>query len=316
MYRVLDLYHQHGQSLGLTLYAGKEGVKRSIKVPEVHRPGLALTGYLKAHCGKRLLVVGKIEISYLKDISSKKRHDCLKAILKYPLPAIIIARGYLPPAELVYLCEDLKVPLFRSKMITTPLLNQLSMLLNEEFAPYTTLHGTLVDIFGVGVLIQGKSSVGKSEAALGLLERGHRLVSDDIVHVHVREGTYVEGKAAELTQNLMEIRGLGIINVAHLYGAVCVRSHKAIDTVVRLEIWDDQTAYDRVGLDVEYCEILKIKVPQQILPVRPGRDVVQLLETIALNFRLRKMGYNSAKELKTKLLKEIERKHKRVKQAK
>ncbi len=174
----------------------------------------------------------------------------------------------------------------------------------EEFAPSISLHGTLVEVFGVGVLIQGNSSVGKSEAALGLIERGHRLISDDVVRVKRKEN-YLTGCGPELTRHLMEIRGIGIINVAHLYGAVCVRPDKGIDIVVKLEEWDDQHFYDRVGLDEKYVDILGISIPYHVLPVKPGRDVVLLLETIALNHRLKDMGYNSAKEFNSKLLETI-----------
>ena len=160
-------------------------------------------------------------------------------------------------------------------------------------------------------MIQGDSSVGKSETALGLIERGHRLITDDIVKVRKREGGYLEGFGAELTRHHMEIRGIGIINVAHLYGAVCVRDHKSIDIVVKLEAWDDHNFYDRVGIDEKHCDILSVKLPFHILPVKPGRDVVLLLETIALNHRLKRMGYNSAKEFNSKLLEMIASKQKK-----
>jgi HPr kinase/phosphorylase len=191
------------------------------------------------------------------------------------------------------------------------LLSRITFLLLEEFCPSVTLHGTLVETFGVGVLIQGESSVGKSEAALGLIERGHRLISDDVVRVKKKEGSYLMGSGPELTRHLMEIRGIGIINVAHLYGAVCVRPDKAIDIVVKLEEWDDQHFYDRVGLDEKFIDILGISVPYHLLPVKPGRDVVLLLETIALNHRLKDMGYNSAKEFNSKLLETISRRQRK-----
>jgi HPr kinase/phosphorylase len=184
----------------------------------------------------------------------------------------------------------------------------MTFLLNEEFSPTVTCHGTLVEAFGVGVLIQGDSSVGKSEAALGLIERGHRLISDDVVRIRLREGPYLEGSGPQLTRHLMEIRGIGIINVAHLYGAVCVRDSKAIDLIVKLENWDDKRFYDRVGLEEKYRDILEVKIPYHVLPVKPGRDVVLLVETIALNHRLKGMGYNSAKEFNVKLLETIKKK--------
>lgn len=302
MYLVEDLFKRHGERLGLEIIAGKEGMKRRIKVPEAHRPGLSLSGYLKSHAGKRILIFGKVEIEYIRDLDPETRVQRLEAILSTPTPAVIIARRYRPPKELTMLCERYQIPLLRASMTTMNLLSKLTMLLTEEFAPSMSCHGTLVEVFGVGVLIQGDSSVGKSEAALGLIERGHRLISDDIVKVKKREASYLEGFGAELTRHHMEIRGIGIINVANLYGAVCVRDHKSIDIVVKLEVWDDHNFYDRVGLDEKFCDILGVKLPFHVLPVKPGRDVVLLLETIALNHRLKGMGYNSAKEFNSKLL--------------
>jgi HPr kinase/phosphorylase len=305
MYLVEDLYKRHGKRLGLEILAGKNGIKRVIKIPEAHRPGLGLAGYLKSHALKRILIFGKVEIEYLRDLAPETRLSRLDALLTNKTPAVIIARRYKPPKELVALCDKKNMPLLRASMITMNLLSKLTVLLHEDFALTITYHGTLVEVFGVGVLITGDSSVGKSEAALGLIERGHRLISDDVVRVKKREGSYLEGSGAELTKHHMEIRGIGIINVAHLYGAVCVRDNKSIDIVVKLEQWDDNHFYDRVGLEEKYNDILGIKVPFHILPVKPGRDVVLLLETIALNHRLKGMGYNSAKEFNGKLLEKI-----------
>lgn len=311
MYLVDDLYKRHGAKLGLELVAGKAGMRRHIKIPEAHRPGLSLSGYLKSHARKRILIFGKVEVSYLRDLDPETRVNRLESILSHSTPAVIVARYFRPPKELLQICEQLNIPLFRSTMTTMNLLSKLTLLLTEEFAPSMSIHGTLVEVFGVGVLIKGDSSVGKSEAALGLIERGHRLISDDIVKVKKREASYLEGFGAELTRHHMEIRGIGIINVAHLYGAVCVRDNKSIDIVVKLETWDDQHFYDRVGVDEKYCDILGVQVPYHVLPVKPGRDVVLLLETIALNHRLKKMGYNSAKEFNSKLLEMIALKQKK-----
>jgi HPr kinase/phosphorylase len=305
MYCVEDLYQQLSARLGLELIAGKEGMRRPIKVPEAHRPGLSLSGYLKSHAKKRIIILGKVEIEYINDLDPPTRVERLGAILGPDIPAVIIARRYRAPKELARLCDERNVPLMRTEMTTMNLLSRLTHLLTEEFAPSMNCHGTLVEVFGVGVLIQGDSSVGKSEAALGLIERGHRLISDDIVKVRKREGIYLEGFGADLTRHHMEIRGIGIINVAHLYGAVCVRDYKSIDLVVKLEAWDDHCFYDRVGLEEKFCDMLGIKVPHHVLPVKPGRDVVLLLETIALNHRLKAMGYNSAKEFNAKLLEMI-----------
>lgn len=311
MYLVQHLFEQHGKSLGLDLLAGLAGLSRRINRAEVHRPGLSLTGYLKGFVSSRILVFGKQEIEYLKELESSVRTVRLKSVLTSMTPAVITARGFKPPPELILLCEKGQIPLFRANATATNLLSRITFLLLEEFCPSATLHGTLVEVFGVGVLIQGESSVGKSEAALGLIERGHRLISDDVVRVKKKEGSNLIGSGPELTRHLMEIRGIGIINVAHLYGAVCVRHDKGIDIVVKLEEWDDQHFYDRVGLDEKFIDILGSSVPYHVLPVKPGRDVVLLLETIALNHRLKDMGYNSAKEFNAKWLEAISRRQKK-----
>jgi HPr kinase/phosphorylase len=284
------------------LTAGKNGMNRRIKVPEVQRPGLSLSGYLKYYAEKRILIFGKVEIEYIRDLDAQIRIERLEAVVKQSTPAVIVARRYRPPKELRAVCEKLNIPLFRTNLSTMNLISNLTLLLTEEFAPSISCHGSLVEVFGVGVLIQGDSSVGKSEAALGLIERGHRLISDDIVKVKKKEGSYLEGSGVALTRHHMEIRGIGIINVANLYGAVCVRDQKSIDIVVRLENWHDEHFYDRVGLEEKFTEILDVKLPYLLLPVKPGRDVVLLLETIALNHRLKNMGYNSAQEFTSKVL--------------
>jgi HPr kinase/phosphorylase len=314
MYFVKDFFDKHGENLGLVLIAGKMGLKRPIKISEVYGPGLSLSGYLKSYVGKRLLVFGDVEIQYLRDLEKQVRLERLRGVLGSQVPAVIVAGKYKPVKELLDLCESQDIPLFQSEMKTMHLLSRMTLILNEEFSPTTTYHGTLVEAFGVGILIQGDSSVGKSEAALGLIERGHRLISDDVVRIRLREGTYLEGSGPELTRHLMEIRGIGIINVAHLYGAVCVRDDKKVDLIVKLEEWDDRRFYDRVGLDEKLCDILGVKVPVHILPVKPGRDVVLLIETIVLNHRLKEMGYNSAKEFNVKLLETISKKQGRQSQ--
>ncbi|NGX62036.1 MAG: HPr kinase/phosphorylase [Chlamydiae bacterium] len=307
MYTVHDFYKQLGKRLEIKLCAGNEGLSRKISVPEAHRAGLALSGHLKYFAKKRIVILGKAESEYLKGENSLNRRKILEPILTPELPAVILARRLLPPKELFDLCEERKIPLFRSPLPTMRLIGSLAHFLADEFAPSLTYHGSLVEVYGVGVLIQGDSSVGKSEAALGLLERGHHLVSDDVVKVKRREG-YLEGFGIEISRHHMEIRGIGIINVANLYGAVCVREKKSLDIVVKLEVWDDVHPYDRLGVEDKMINLLDVEIPFHLLPVKPGRDVVLLLETIALNHRLKKMGYHSAKEFEANLLKAMERK--------
>ncbi|MBM3198590.1 MAG: HPr kinase/phosphorylase [Chlamydiae bacterium] len=312
MYHVKDLYQKHKEALSLSLLAGQKGLLRAVRSPEANRPGLSLAGYLKNYTNQRILVFGPMEMSYLQDLDKEVCLHRVKGVLTPKTPALVIAcRGGIPQ-DIVSLCEEESLPLFRTKMKMMEFSTRLSSLLNEEFSPSTTCHGTLVEAFGVGILIQGDSSVGKSETALGLIERGHRLICDDLVEIRLREGLYLEGSGPELTRHLMEIRGIGIINVAHLYGAVCVRDDKKIDIVIKIEEWDDQRFYDRIGLDQQYCDILGLQVPYHVLPVKPGRDVVLLVETIALNHRLKEMGFNSARDFNKKLLETIEKKQKQA----
>lgn len=312
MIEVSDLVQKYGEYLHLNIVAENEAMNKPIKYPEVHRPGLSLSGYINSYAEKRILIFGKVEIEYLYHLDSNVRMSRLKLILTRNIPAVIIARRYLPPKEVIYLCKKENIPLFRTSMSTMNFLNKLTVVLSEEFSPTITCHGTLVEVYGIGILIQGDSSIGKSEAALGLIERGHRLVSDDIVRVKKREGGYLEGSGPDLTRHLLEIRGIGIINVAHIYGAVCVSWSKRIDTIIKLEEWDNNHFYDRIGLEEKYLNLSGVKVPFLILPVKPGRDVVLLIETIVLNYRLKKMGYNSAKEFNIKLLEAISNRQKKL----
>ena len=308
MITVQDIYDKYSQLLKLEIIAGNIGLNRKIRLPEIERPGLGLAGYVKGYSEKRVLVFGRVEMGYLKDLETSLRYERLKGILFSKVPAVIVARNFRPPKEMIKICQEVGIPLFRTPFRTTTLLSKLTVILAEEFSPSLSCHGTLVEAFGVGVLIQGDSSIGKSETALGMIERGHRLISDDIVIVKKKEGSYLEGAGPELTRHLLEIRGIGIINVAHLYGALCVSEAKKIDLIVKLEEWDHQHFYDRIGLEEKYLDMLGVKIPFYVMPVKPGRDVVLLLETVVLNHRLKSMGYNSAKEFNIKLLETIHRK--------
>ncbi len=312
MYSVQNLFDQHGASLKLELIVGTKGLSRRIRKPEVQRPGLGLTGFLKNFSPARVWIFGRHEFDYLRSLEGELRKERLAALLTSATTAVLIAKGCGVSRELTALCEEKQIPLFRSRCNPNFLLNRLSYLLMEEFCPTTCVHGSLVEVFGIGVLIQGESSIGKSEAALGLIEKGHRLISDDLVRVKKTEGSFLIGRGPEITSHLMEIRGIGLLNIAHLYGAVCVRPDKSIDMIVQMEEWNDQHFYDRVGLDERFTELLGVNVPHHILPVKPGRDVVLLLETLALNHRLKQMGYHSAKEFNAKLLDVMNRRKRRV----
>jgi len=309
---VKEFIDRYKEVLDLELCVGEEGLSRGIKVPEIERPGLSLTGFLKGHSSKRILVFGRVEMEYLRELSEGMRMKRLAAIFSDQLPLVIVSRRLRPFSEMLELCNKKNIPIFRTSLTTSQILRTLTVILAEEFSPTISCHGTLVETFGSGVLIQGDSSVGKSETALGLIERGHRLISDDVVIIRKKEGSHLVGTGPDLTRHMLEIRGIGIINVAHLYGAVCISEKRKIDLVVKLEEWDDEHFYDRVGLEEKYLDILGVKLPFYVMPVKPGRDVVLLLETVVLNHRLKQMGYNSAKEFNVKLLETISKKQKGV----
>lgn len=304
--KVKDLYTTHGASLGLE-WSGKE-VDGVIEKPHVQRPGLSLAGAIKEKNSHRVLIFGRMELKYLKGLSQDVRMKRLEECVMKRTPCVIVSRGLAPPKELIKLCKDLKIALFKTEMSSMHVQTKLSMLLTDFFAPIESVHGTLVEAYGIGVLIQGDSSVGKSEAALGLIERGHRLISDDVVKLKTREGVGLIGCGHELNKHFLELRGIGIVNVAHLYGAVSVRKEVPVDMVVHLEEWDETHYYDRVGLEERFKEFLGVRVPMYLHPVKPGRDIVLLIETTLLNYRLKEMGYHSAKEFNQKLLEEIARK--------
>ena len=310
-FRIYDLYARYRQRLELA-QIGKTKLDRLIHVAEAERPGLSLTGYTKNRPQGRILIFGRAELEFLQDLDPNLRHERLKAVLLSDVPAVLISRGFEPPDELVKLCKSASIPLFCSPLPTMRLFSRLTVILSEEFSEQSSHHGTLIEAFGVGVLITGDSAVGKSEAALGLIERGHRLISDDVVRIRKREGSYLEGSGPELTRHLLEIRGIGIINVAHLYGAVCVSERQRVDVVVKLETWNDRNFYDRIGLEEKRHAILGIQVPYHLIPVKPGRDVVLLIETLVLNHRLKGLGYNSAKEFNKKLLETIASRQKKA----
>lgn len=285
----------------LELLAGKEGLQREIIMSDISRPGIEMTGYFRYYPKKRLQLLGKTELSYYKELSSAERSDRAVRMSTDETPGIVVSRGMDVPSELINACEEAGVPLLRSPYKTTRVVSRLTNFLEAKFAPFTAMHGVLVDIYGVGVLIMGQSGVGKSETALELVKRGHRLVADDSVEIRQEDYDRLIGSSPPLIEHLLEIRGLGIINVMTLFGAGSVRSYKKISYVIKLESWDDKKAYDRLGLEEETMKIIDVDVPKAILPVRPGRNLAVIIEVAAMNFRLKQMGVNAAEEFSTRL---------------
>ncbi len=294
---VRQFYDTLKDKLQLRLVAGEKGLKRKILISEINRPGLALSGYIDFFANRRGQVLGKVEISYLRSLSPAERKKRIAVFLRQKIPFCIVARNYLPPREMIEQADRIGIPIFRSTLITTRLLNLCTIFLEEIFSPHTSIIANLVEVYGVGVLIRGKSGVGKSECTLSLVERGHRLVSDDYIYVRLIDGSYLEGAGSELTRFHMEIRGLGIIDVRNLFGVGCVRQRKRLDLAVTLELWEREKEYERLGLDEDYIDILGVSIPHILLPVGPGRDLALLIEVAALNHRIKRMGYHAAQEL-------------------
>ncbi|WP_347862408.1 HPr(Ser) kinase/phosphatase [Salimicrobium sp. PL1-032A] len=297
-----DLLNQYD----LELLTGEAGVHREIHTSDISRPGVEMTGYFKYYPKERLQVLGKTEVSYLNELTNEQLKERMAKLCTDVTPGILVTRGLEIPQELVDAAEAGGVPLMKSPHKTTRVISRLTNFLETKFAPFTAIHGVLVDIYGIGVLITGNSGVGKSETALELVKRGHRLVADDSVEIRQEDYDTLIGNSPPLIEHLLEIRGLGIINVMTLFGAGSVRSHKRITLVINLELWEKDKQYDRVGLEEETMSIMDVDVPKATIPVRPGRNLAVIIEVAAMNFRLKRMGINAAEEFSERLTKVIE----------
>ncbi|MDO4370352.1 MAG: HPr(Ser) kinase/phosphatase [Clostridia bacterium] len=268
-----------------------------IEVSNSTRPGLQLANYWDFFAYERPQLLGLVEMTYLSSLDESTRRERLTRLFNYDLPCIIICRGIPCFDEMLVLAAAHRIPIYSSKKETTRFELELVNYLNTALAPSETRHGVLVNVFGTGVLITGNSGVGKSEAALELIKRGHQLVADDVVLIHRINEHLLEGESPERVRHFMEIRGVGIINVANIYGAGAVQRRMAIDMEVHLEMWQSGKEYDRLGLTENYAEILGVKIPSLLLPIHPGRNLAVVLEVAARNFRQKQMGYNAALEL-------------------
>jgi HPr kinase/phosphorylase len=297
---------QEEDVLHLRILTGEETHKKEITNCDINRPGLALAGDYDFFDFDRIQVFGRGEYHYLKKILDRGRLQSVKKFFSYSVVCCVFSNGNEPPPVFVEMAQKAGIPILVSTLPTNLLTARLAKALEDAFAPRTTIHGVLVEVFGVGILIIGKSGVGKSETALELIERGHRLVADDVVEIRSVSNTFLLGSGAKLIRHHMEIRGLGIININHLFGVGAIRDKKQVQLVVSLEEWDAQKEYDRLGLEDSVYTILGVDVPLLTIPVRPGRNIPILIETAAMNFRLHKLGYNTAKELDKRIMKYIE----------
>ena len=285
------------KALRLTELAPAPTEELRIEASDMNRPGLQLSGFWEHFAYERPQILGLVETSYLRSLEPAIRQERLERFVSYDLPCIIICRHLSGMDDLIDMARARSIPVYRSDSDTTQLIVELIYYLNGALAPSTRMHGVLVEIYGVGVLITGNSGVGKSEAALELLKRGHRLVADDAVDIRRVSAGRLVGQAPEMVRNFMEIRGIGIINVATLFGIGSVMQSKSIDMVVHLEHWQQDKEYDRLGLTDETRKILDVDVPWLLMPIRPGRNLAVVLEVAARNLRLKQQGYSAAKDL-------------------
>ncbi|MBB5173435.1 HPr(Ser) kinase/phosphatase [Texcoconibacillus texcoconensis] len=279
---------------------------RPITTSDISRPGIEMAGYFTYYPAKRLQLLGKTELTFFSELSEDEKDDRMQRLCTYDTPGIIISRNLEVPEQLMQAARDVGVPILRADLSTTRLSSQLTTYLESKLAPMTAIHGVLIDIYGIGVLITGSSGVGKSETALDLVRRGHRLVADDSVEIHQEHDNMLIGKSPELIRHLLEIRGLGIINVMTLFGAGSVRNFKRIGLAIHLELWDENKTYDRLGLTEDEMKIFDTQVPKMTVPVRPGRNLAVIIEVAAMNFRLKRMGINAAQQFSDRLTDVIE----------
>lgn len=294
------------EKFNLEVIGGEPGVNRPITTSDISRPGIEIAGYFAHYPAERIQLLGKTEMSFFNTLSTEERIDRMDQLCTDITPGILVSRGLDIPLELLEAAEKNDVPVLRSTSKTTRLSSRITNFLESQLAPTTAIHGVLVDVYGMGVLITGKSGVGKSETALELVKRGHRLVADDCVEIRQEDEDILVGNAPELIQHLLEIRGLGIINVMTLFGAGAIRNYKKISLVIHLELWDQAKTYDRLGLEEETMRIIDTNVQKLTVPVRPGRNLSVIIEVASMNFRLKKMGVNAAEQFSNRLTDVVE----------
>jgi len=291
---VEELLRIKKEPLALELLTDGRGLARELHNPDISSPGLVLTGYTGRFPSDRVQVLGETEVSFLESLDEERRRAAIEAFLSFDMPVIFITKGQDPPEPLVETANQTGTPVIRSQLKTSEFYTRIKPFLEERFAPTTTMHGSLADVYGVGLLFVGASGVGKSEAVLDLVERGHRLVADDLVIVSRRGQEVLMGRGSDLQGHHMEIRGVGIIDVHRLFGIRAIRLQKRIEVVVQLEVWNADAEYDRTGLDVKTTEILGVAVPKVTVPLVPGKNITVVCEVVAMNHLLKFAGHDTA----------------------
>jgi HPr kinase/phosphorylase len=297
-----DILSETDYGLELKLVAGARGLNHRVTSSRLQKPGLALTGYTEHLHPDRIQILGNTEISYLKQMPEDLSRAAVNKLCSYPFSCFIVTKGLEPPDFLQEAVENAGIPLMVTPHQSSTFISLVTKFLEERLLPTTNVHGVLMDVLGVGILLLGKSGIGKSECALDLVIRGHRLVADDVIFIKKKVPAALVGHASEQIQYLMEIRGLGIINIKDMFGVSSIREKKIIDMVLELVEWDPSHEYDRLGLDDKIYTILGIDLPYIVIPVRPGRNLSSIIEVAARNFLLKGMGYHSAREFQEKLL--------------
>lgn len=279
------------------IYLPKELTELFVSSPEVNRPGLQLSGFYEGFQPERLQIFGNSELAYLQTYSPEQQHNTMELFFSHQIPAAIFCRNTAVPEFILELAKKYETPLFHSEQTPSSLMSSIMSILNVDLAPRITRHGVLMEVYGEGVMIMGESGVGKSETAIELIKRGHRLVADDAVEIRRVSDRTLVGQSPDNIRHFMELRGVGIINTRHLFGMGAVKTSEKLDMIVKLELWDPQKVYDRMGLSDEYMEILGLKIPCLTVPVTPGRNLAVIIEVAVMNSRQKKLGYNAAKEL-------------------
>jgi HPr kinase/phosphorylase len=306
---LLDLDLKEHNSLNLKMLGGRAGLSRKILRPELNRPGLALFGFYELFVWERIQIFGRGEVAFLKKLESENKTDTIKKIFEWDIPCCIFTFGNEPTGAFFEEADKKGCPLLQTDLETADFVARLTRILYTIFAPKKNIHGVLVEVYGLGILILGESGVGKSEAALELIKLGHRLVADDVIEIHCINGNILLGTGAnKIIAHHMEIRGIGVVNITHLFGVGAIREKKQIQLVVKLENWDVNKNYDRLGAEDVSEEILGVNVPRIEIPVKPGRNIPVIIETAAMNERLKNMGYHAAREFNHNILKWIESK--------
>lgn len=304
-----QFFKDHADALQLRLVGPERGFDRKILEPTINRPGLALSGFYKYFAAKRIQVLGSAELSYLKSLTRAEALVRFRTLCSRRIPCIVFSRGATIPRALTAEAERAGIAVFSTPLITMNFVNAATIALEFDFSPSRTEHGSMVDVLGVGTLIRGASGIGKSECVLGLIERGYSLVADDVTRIRAIERRELMATAPSLTRAHMEVRGLGVINVAAIFGIGSIRSEKRLDLVVTLKDWQDMEEVDRIGLEKEVYRILNITVPHVTIPVRPGRDMARLVEVAALDQKLKSHGQHGSAEFNQRLLNLMHRKN-------